>query len=150
MLLIFIITCLLILLDQLSKNFIVNNFTLGESKEIISNFFSITSHRNRGAAWGILQDSRVFFLIVTAIFIVILTYYLFKQREKISSFDKYTFALIYGGAIGNFIDRLVRHEVVDFLDFNLFGYNFPIFNLADTFICIGVFFLMIKIYKEES
>lgn len=150
MLFIFITACFLILLDQLSKNFIVNHFTLGESKEILSNFFNITSHRNRGAAWGILQDSRLFFLIVTVIFIAILTYYLFKQKNTLSSFDKGTFALIYGGAIGNFIDRLTRHEVVDFLDFRIFGYDFPIFNLADCFICIGVLFLLFKIYKEED
>ena len=150
MLFIFITACFLILLDQLSKNFIVNHFTLGESKEILSNFFNITSHRNRGAAWGILQDSRLFFLVVTVIFIAILTYYLFKQKNTLSSFDKGTFALVYGGAIGNFIDRLTRHEVVDFLDFRIFGYDFPIFNLADCFICIGVLFLLFKIYKEED
>ena len=83
MLIIFILACFLILLDQLSKNFIVNHFSLGESKEVIVNFFSISSHRNRGAAWGILQDSRLFFLVVTVIFIAILTYYLFKQKKFI-------------------------------------------------------------------
>ena len=150
MLIIFILACFLILLDQLSKNFIVNHFSLGESKEVIVNFFSISSHRNRGAAWGILQDSRLFFLIVTVIFIAILTYYLFKQKNTLSSFDKGTFALVYGGAIGNFIDRLTRHEVVDFLDLRIFGYDFPIFNLADCFICVGVIFLLFKIYKEDN
>ena len=150
MLIIFILACFLILLDQLSKNFIVNHFSLGESKEIIVNFFSISSHRNRGAAWGILQDSRLFFLVITVIFIAILTYYLFKQKNTLSSLDKGTFALIYGGAIGNFIDRLTRYEVVDFLDFRIFGYDFPIFNLADCFICVGVLFLLFKIYKEED
>lgn len=150
MLFIFITACFLILLDQLSKNFIVNHFTLGESKEIILNFFNITSHRNRGAAWGILQDSRLFFIVVTLIFMGILSYYLIKHKGKLSSFDKITFSLIYAGAIGNFIDRLTRHEVVDFLDFRIFGYDFPIFNLADCFICIGVFFLMLKIYNEED
>lgn len=150
MLIIFILACFLILLDQLSKNFIVNHFSLGESKEVIVNFFSISSHRNRGAAWGILQDSRLFFLVVTVIFIAILTYYLFKQKNTLSSFDKGTFALIYGGAIGNFIDRLTRHEVVDFLDLRIFGYDFPIFNLADCFICVGVIFLLFKIYKEDN
>ena len=79
MLIIFILACFLILLDQLSKNFIVNHFTLGESKEVIVNFFSISSHRNRGAAWGILQDSRIFFIVITIIFIAILTYYLVKE-----------------------------------------------------------------------
>lgn len=150
MLIIFILACFLILLDQLSKNFIVNHFSLGENKEVIVNFFSISSHRNRGAAWGILQDSRLFFLVVTVIFIAILTHYLFKQKNTLSSFDKGTFALIYGGAIGNFIDRLTRHEVVDFLDFRIFGYDFPIFNLADCFICVGVIFLLFKIYKEDN
>lgn len=150
MLIIFILSCFLILLDQLSKNFIVNHFSLGESREIIVNFFSISSHRNRGAAWGILQDSRLFFLVITVIFIAILTYYLFKQKNSLSNLDKGTFALIYGGAIGNFIDRLTRHEVVDFLDFRIFGYDFPIFNLADCFICVGVVFLLFKIYKEEE
>ena len=150
MLIIFILACFLILLDQLSKNFIVNHFSLGESKEVIVNFFSISSHRNRGAAWGILQDSRLFFLVITVIFIAILTYYLFKQKNTLSSLDKGTFALIYGGAIGNFIDRLTRYEVVDFLDFRIFGYDFPIFNLADCFICVGVLFLLFKIYKEED
>ena len=150
MLIIFIIAGFLILLDQLSKNFIVNHFALGESKEVMVNFFSISSHRNRGAAWGILQDSRLFFIIVTIIFIAILTYYLFKQKNTLSTFDKGTFALIYGGAIGNFIDRLTRHEVVDFLDFKIFGYDFPIFNLADCFICVGVLFLLLKIYKDED
>ena len=119
MLLIFIATCFLILLDQLSKNFIIKHFTLGESKEIITNFFSISSH-------------------------------LFKQKETLNGFDKLTFALIYGGSIGNFIDRLTRHEVVDFLDFRIFGYDFPIFNLADCFICVGVVFLLFKIYREED
>ena len=150
MLIIFILACFLILLDQLSKNFIVNHFSLGESKEVIANFFSISSHRNRGAAWGILQDSRLFFLVVTIIFVAILTYYLLKQKDSLSVFDKRTFALIYGGAIGNFIDRLTRHEVVDFLDFRIFGYDFPIFNLADCFICVGVLFLLYKIYKEDE
>ena len=150
MLIIFILACFLILLDQLSKNFIVNHFSLGESKEVIANFFSISSHRNRGAAWGILQDSRLFFLVVTIIFVAILTYYLLKQKDSLSVFDKVTFALTYGGALGNFIDRLTRHEVVDFLDFRIFGYDFPIFNLADCFICVGVLFLLYKIYKEDE
>ncbi|AME09524.1 MULTISPECIES: signal peptidase II [Gemella] len=147
---IIIFSIIFIFLDQLSKYFILNDMNLGDSKEIITNFFNITSHRNRGAAWGILQDSRYFFIVTTLIFLIILFYYIYKQREKITKFDILTFSLIVGGAIGNFIDRIIRHEVVDFLDFELFGYNFPIFNLADTFICVGVLFLLVKIYKEEN
>lgn len=149
MIFILIISIFLIILDQLSKYFIVGKMSLGQSNEVINNFFSITSHRNRGAAWGILQDSRYFFLAVTVIFLIILGYYIYKQKDSITKFDVLTFSLILGGALGNFIDRLVRHEVVDFLDFKIFGYDFPIFNLADCYICIGVLFLLIKIYREE-
>lgn len=149
MIFILIISIFLIILDQLSKYFIVGKMSLGQSNEVINNFFSITSHRNRGAAWGILQDSRYFFLAVTVIFLIILGYYIYKQKDSMTKFDVLTFSLILGGALGNFIDRLVRHEVVDFLDFKIFGYDFPIFNLADCYICIGVLFLLIKIYREE-
>ena len=149
MLYIFIFALAFILFDQGSKYYIVEKMTLGQSSEIISNFFSITSHRNRGAAWGILQDSRLFFLVVTVLFLAILLYYVYNRKNILTKFDILTFSLITGGAIGNFIDRLIRHEVVDFLDFRIFSYDFPIFNLADCYICIGVF-LLIKIYKEEN
>lgn len=150
MLYIFIFALAFILFDQGSKYYIVEKMTLGQSSEIISNFFSITSHRNRGAAWGILQDSRLFFLALTVLFLAILFYYMYNQKNTLTKFDILTFSLITGGAIGNFIDRLIRHEVVDFLDFRIFSYDFPIFNLADCYICIGVVFLLIKIYKEEN
>ena len=150
MLYIFIFALAFILFDQGSKYYIVEKMTLGQSSEIISNFFSITSHRNRGAAWGILQDSRLFFLVVTVLFLAILFYYMYNQKNTLTKFDILTFSLITGGAIGNFIDRLIRHEVVDFLDFRIFSYDFPIFNLADCYICIGVVILLIKIYKEEN
>ena len=145
MLYIFIFALAFILFDQGSKYYIVEKMTLGQSSEIISNFFSITSHRNRGAAWGILQDSRLFFLAVTVLFLAILLYYVYNRKNTLTKFDILTFSLITGGAIGNFIDRLIRHEVVDFLDFRIFSYDFPIFNLADCYICIGVVFLLINI-----
>lgn len=146
---IIVLSLILLLLDQISKYLILNYMTIGESLPVIDNFFYITSHRNRGAAWGILQDSRYFFIIVTIILFLALIYYIKKNHSKLTFFDKITFALIFGGGLGNFIDRVKSGEVIDFLDFNLFGYAYPIFNLADIFICIGVFLFMIKIYKEE-
>ncbi|WP_252344671.1 MULTISPECIES: signal peptidase II [unclassified Gemella] len=149
MIIVSIISIILILLDQVSKYLILTKFNLGESVEIINNFFYITSHRNRGAAWGILENSRIFFISITIIFLISIFYYLFKNLKKFKKIDYIIFSLIVGGAIGNFIDRIRTGEVVDFLDFNLFGYDFPIFNFADTFICIGVLLLAIKIYNED-
>ncbi|MBF0715323.1 signal peptidase II [Gemelliphila palaticanis] len=149
MIFILLATILLIAFDQITKYLILSNFKLGESLLIIDNFFSITSHRNRGAAWGILEDSRLFFIVITSIFLIGMLIYLLKNKANLSFLDKITFALIMGGAIGNFIDRIKTGEVVDFLDFKIFNYNFPIFNIADICICIGVFLLVIKIYRED-
>lgn len=149
MIFIILMAILLIAFDQITKYLILSNFKLGESLLIIDNFFSITSHRNRGAAWGILEDSRLFFIVITSIFLIGLLIYLLKNKDNLVFLDKVTFSLIIGGAIGNFIDRIKTGEVVDFLDFKIFNYNFPIFNIADICICIGVFLLAIKIYKED-
>lgn len=149
MIFIILMAILLIAFDQITKYLILSNFKLGESLLIIDNFFSITSHRNRGAAWGILEDSRLFFIVITSIFLIGLLIYLLKNKDNLVFLDKLTFSLIIGGAIGNFIDRIKTGEVVDFLDFKIFNYNFPIFNIADICICIGVFLLAIKIYKED-
>lgn len=145
---ILILTVILIIIDQISKYNILTKMNLGESIEIINNFFYITSHRNRGAAWGILEDSRLFFIVVTSIFLILFLMYIYKNKNNHNKYDIITYSLILGGSIGNFIDRIKSGEVVDFLDFNLFGYPFPIFNFADIFICVGVFLLIIKIYNE--
>lgn len=145
----YLIALFLILLDQWSKWFIVKHMNIGESIPIIDSFFHITSHRNEGAAWGILQGQMLFFYIVTAVVVVGIIYYLHTEGKK-SMLLRVALSFILGGAIGNFIDRLYRKEVVDFLDFNIFGYNYPIFNIADTVLVIGVGLLIIATLKEEK
>ncbi|MDO4814138.1 MAG: signal peptidase II [Gemella sp.] len=146
---IFILALILVIIDQVSKNFVVENMVLGQQLEVVKDFFYLTSHRNRGAAWGILQDSRLFFIITTTIILIAIVFYLLKYRASLTLVDKLIFSLILGGAIGNFIDRLRNGEVVDFFDFKIFAYDFPIFNFADVFICVGVGILLIKTYREE-
>jgi signal peptidase II len=137
----------IILVDQWSKWLIVKYMEYGESIPVIENIFYITSHRNRGAAWGILQGQMWFFYIVTAIVIAGIVYYIKKYAA-----DKLTgvaLGLILGGAIGNFIDRLFRQEVVDFFHVYIFSYSFPVFNVADASLCIGVVLLIIAMFMEE-
>lgn len=137
-----------IILDQVSKLLVINKMEVHESISIIDSFFNITSHRNRGAAWGILQDQMTFFYVITFIVVVILVYYLQKygRHEKSLAVG---LSLILGGAIGNFIDRFFRKEVVDFLDFKIFSYNYPIFNLADSALVIGVAIIIIYTLLED-
>lgn len=145
----YILALLVIALDQWTKWLIVKKMELGESVEVIENFLYITSHRNRGAAWGILQGQMWFFYIITVIVIIGLVYYIQKMGR-----DHYmlgvALSLMLGGAIGNFIDRLFRKEVVDFVNTYPFGYDFPVFNIADAALCVGVAMLMIYMLFEEK
>lgn len=122
---------------------------LHESIPIIDNFFAITSHRNKGAAWGILQGQMTFFYIITIIVVIGIIYMLHKHGKENKLFA-ISLSVILGGAIGNFIDRLFRKEVVDFLDFIIFTYDYPIFNIADSALVVGVILLIIVTLKEEK
>lgn len=144
----YILAFFIIGMDQLTKWLIVKNMDLGESIPVIENFLYITSHRNRGAAWGILQGQMWFFYIITAIVIVGIVYYMAKYAKG-KTLLGLSLGLMLGGAIGNFIDRLFRKEVVDFVDTYIFGYDFPIFNVADSALVIGVGLLMIQMFREE-
>lgn len=144
----YIIAFIVILIDQLTKWLIVKNMEIGESIKIIENLLYITSHRNRGAAWGILQGQMWFFYLVTVIVVIALVYYMQKEAKG-KVLLGVSLAFMLGGAIGNFIDRLFRKEVVDFIDTYIFTYNFPIFNIADSALVIGVGMLMLQMLKEE-
>lgn len=121
---------------------------LGDSIPIIDNILYITSHRNRGAAWGILQGQMWLFYVITIIVIIAIMYYIHKAARG-KWLLGVSLALMLGGAIGNFIDRVVRKEVVDFIHTYIFTYNFPVFNIADSALVVGVIVLMIQMLREE-
>lgn len=139
----------MILLDQFTKWLIVKNLELGESITIIDQYLYITSHRNRGAAWGILQGQMWFFYIITVIVIIGIIVYIQKVIKNKNRLTGISLALMLGGAIGNFIDRVARKEVVDFINTYIFEYDFPVFNIADSALVIGVILLMIQMLLEE-
>ncbi|MEH7299610.1 MULTISPECIES: signal peptidase II [Neobacillus] len=144
----YLIALFVILLDQITKWLIVSKMNLGDSIPIIDNILYITSHRNRGAAWGILQGQMWLFYVITIIVIVAIMYYM-QKAAKGKWLLGVSLALMLGGAIGNFIDRVVRKEVVDFIHTYIFTYNFPVFNIADSALVVGVVVLMIQMLREE-
>ncbi|MDQ7229778.1 signal peptidase II, partial [Staphylococcus haemolyticus] len=119
------------------------------SYEVIPNFLNITSHRNNGAAWGILSGKMGFFYIITIVILIVLVLFYIKEA-KYNLFMQVAISLLFAGALGNFIDRLVNGEVVDFVDTNIFGYDFPIFNVADSSLTIGVLFIIIALLKDAN
>ncbi|WP_077330145.1 signal peptidase II [Virgibacillus siamensis] len=145
----YIVALIIIGIDQLTKWIVVKEMDLYEQITIIEDFFYLTSHRNSGAAWGILQGKMIFFYIITIIVIIGVVYYMQKYARD-SKLLALSLSLVLAGAIGNFIDRLFRKEVVDFLDFVIVGYDYPIFNVADSSLVVGVILLLIATFMDEK
>ncbi|TCW37320.1 signal peptidase II [Thermohydrogenium kirishiense] len=141
-----IIVFIAIIIDQMSKYFAVKYLKPIGSFPIINNIFHFTYVENRGAAFGILQNRTLFFIIITVIVGTILIYSIVKIPG--STFYKFTLSMILGGAIGNLIDRVRLGYVVDFIDFKFFP---AVFNLADSMIVVGAFLLCyILIFKKGN
>lgn len=141
---------IVVLLDQWTKWLIVKNMEYGERIAVWDPWFAILSHRNRGAAWGMLQGQMWIFIIVTLVVIAGVIYYFHKQAKGKPLFA-ISLMILLGGALGNFIDRLFRGEVVDFVDIlvPIINYDFPIFNIADAALTISVVMLILVMLKEE-
>ncbi|MBB4831968.1 signal peptidase II [Staphylococcus hominis] len=144
-----IVAIVTLIIDQITKKVITATMNIGDSYEVIPHFLNITSHRNNGAAWGILSGKMGFFYIITLIILVVLIIFYIKET-KYNVFMQVAISLLFAGALGNFIDRVFNGEVVDFIDTNIFGYDFPIFNVADSSLTIGVIFVIIALIKDAT
>ena len=148
----------IVAVDQVTKIAIHTSLRLGESAAVIPNFFNLVYVRNQGAAFGFLANSHpafreIFFLAMPPIALIFILILLRGVEDKDSA-QIVALSSIFGGAIGNYIDRLYFKYVIDFLDFyitlpNGRTYNWPAFNLADSAIVLGVFFLMWIMYREK-
>ena len=145
----FLTVILLVGLDMTSKHLIVSQFQFQEMREVIANFFWLTYVKNTGAAWSILSNSTQFLGAVSVVAALAMIYFYLKKQWSLLS--RISLCLMMAGTIGNGIDRLVYGYVVDMLSFNIFGYMFPVFNLADTFLVIGVALFALETFlKGES
>ena len=136
----------LIVLDQLVKAYVVQNIALGEVKTWIPNFVSLTYLQNRGAAFSMLQDQQWFFAVITLVVMAGAIWYLHKHLDD-SLWTVLGLMLIISGGLGNFIDRVSQGFVVDM--FHLDFVNFAIFNVADSYLTVGVLVLLLAMLKEE-
>ena len=141
-----ILTIIFLIIDIVSKLIVSNLMKVFDSIVVIKDFFNITYVRNTGAAWSILSDKTWLIIIISLIIIGLIILYICKNKPK-SNWENIGYAMILGGAIGNFIDRIVYGYVIDFFDFYIFGYDYPIFNVADSFIFIGVIILIIYTWR---
>lgn len=144
-----IITLVCVLVDQIIKLIISGTMGLGGSISIIPDFFSVSYVENDGAAWSIFSGNRIF-LILISVFALILVYSYFFKIKNIKTVEFISYSVLIGGIIGNLWDRLKYGKVIDYLDFKIFGYNFPVFNFADICIVISVILLLIDALIDKG
>ena len=138
---------MLILLDQLSKQWIVNHIPLNAIRKCVPGIFSLTYLRNYGAAFSILQNQQWFFTVITLAVGGAACYYFIKNING-NFWFLFGLLLIISGGIGNFIDRLRLGYVIDMVHLDFM--NFAIFNVADSYLTVGVMILFIALWKEEE
>ncbi|MCX7661085.1 MAG: signal peptidase II [Candidatus Omnitrophica bacterium] len=140
------LVCLVVFLDQTSKFLVQKRLSLGESLPIIKDFFHLSLVYNRGIAFGMFKEN-LFFSIGVSLISIFIIYRMLKEKTK-EKIDLYLIALslILGGALGNLIDRVLLGYVVDFLDFRIW----PVFNLADSAISIGMIILGYLIFFKKD
>lgn len=129
-----LVAIFIVAFDQITKILTSRIFLLGESKVIIPNILSFANVHNEGAAFGILQGARVFFIIMTIAVIILVTIYIVRTKPD-SKLERWSLCFMAGGAVGNFIDRAIFGYVRDFIQVDFI--DFPVFNIADCFVCIG-------------
>ncbi len=146
-------TFFIIIADQVSKYLIKTNLSLYKSVPVLGDFFQIIHVQNRGAIWGIFSGTSDWLMqkIITGFSIValgIVIYFFLKLKDE-CRLELLSLSFITGGAVGNIIDRLAQGFVVDFLDFQIIGYHWPTFNIADSFISVGVCLMIISVWKGK-
>lgn len=137
------------LLDQIIKNILINTMLIGESISVIKNIFNITLVLNDGAAFSILK-SKTLFLISTSLIVIIYIINYLKKAKNIDKIEYSMYGILLGGIIGNLIDRILYKSVIDYLDFKIFTYSPPIFNLADICIVVSIILIAILVFKGEK
>lgn len=144
----YIIAVLILILDQVSKSVCEILIGFNHSIKVIKDFFYLTIVHNTGGAWSILNNHSWIFIIASILAIAILLKFMFSFKNN--GRNNFAFACLFGGILSNLADRIFLGYVRDFLDFKIFNYDFPIFNLADISIVVGVLLIVIAIIKGED
>ncbi len=141
-----LIVLLVLVLDLLSKHYAQIYLEHSLPMVIIPNFFELTYVVNTGAAWSILQGQKAFFIIISIVVSFALVYYIYQEDKRILII---ALSLMLGGTLGNLYDRIFHGHVRDMLSFYIFSYPFPVFNIADSALVIGVALIILEMIISE-
>ncbi|MCG9126820.1 signal peptidase II [Candidatus Poribacteria bacterium] len=146
----FFVAVPIFVLDFLTKMLVQMYIPKGTGFSVIQGFFNLRHDRNSGAAFGILANQRTFLVLVTIVALIFIFFYYFRFRH--SGWMRISLGFLLGGALGNFYDRIVLGEVVDFLQFGIASKRlyWPTFNVADISVCIGAGTLIVYLFRLQS
>lgn len=139
-----IISIVVLFIDQITKSMIQAYNT---NIDILDNLFGLHYYQNTGAAWSILEGKQTILILIT-IGVLVLVYNMMFSFEE-DRLNNFAFGLLFGGILGNLIDRVFYGFVRDFIDIVIVGYDFPVFNIADMAIVIGIFLVIVSTLKGE-
>lgn len=143
------VACVLLIIDQLLKLLVRSRVPLLEEIEVIPGFFSIYHVENSGAAFSLFSGATIVLIILSVLVLAFLHYFVLTD-EKMTKWRIFSLGIVIGGIVGNLVDRILYGAVVDYLSFDIFGYGFPVFNIADIGITIGFIILAINILRRDG
>ncbi len=145
-----IISVVVFLLDQIIKLIVVQNLNY---VPVIPGFLSLTYAENTGVAFSLFNDSKTLIIMISILLTVFLFYLFYKDyvlKEKSNLIKDFSFGLLFGGIFGNLADRILRGVVIDYVSLKFFSYSFPVFNLADVAITLGVILMVIYMVIDDK
>lgn len=146
----FIISAIVVLIDQLTKFLALEELTGGLSIPILKNIFHLTLVKNTGIAFGLFRGSTIILVFISFIAVILILRYWLLKKDGLGATVKFALSLIVGGSIGNLIDRIHFGYVIDFLDFGINNLRWPAFNVADSAITIGAVLLCIQFFSKSA
>ncbi len=143
----FLTVVIIIALDAITKTLSSTLLAYGQRVEVIKDFFWLTNVHNTGAAWSLFAGQRTFFIVVSIVALIMMMVFFIKSEAK-QRLYRLALLILFAGTMGNFMDRLLLGYVRDFLSFNTFGYMFPVFNIADMALNVGVGLMILEALLE--
>lgn len=143
------VACVWLIIDQLVKLIVRSKVSLLEEISVIPGFFSIFYIENKGAAFSFFSGATIVLIVLSILVLAFLHYYVLTE-EKMTKWRVFGLGIVIGGVVGNLIDRIMYGAVIDYLSFDIFGYEFPVFNIADIGITVGFVILAINILRRDG
>ncbi len=145
---VYILGFIVLMIDQFIKAVVSTNLQINQSFILIKKFLTITLVHNTGAAFGIFEGGKIFFILIGVLAIILISLFI-KNSEYVDGLSIFVYSLLLGGIFGNLVDRIIHGYVIDYISFNFLNYNFPIFNFADICIVVSIALIVISTLRED-